>query len=461
LAVQSVKMAGGAAFFSLLGAFVLALAGAAYALLVAAPAGMLSPTEHATAFASGLVSAGALAVLLGTGTRWVPQVALAASVWFALYLLANGRAALLQPDIAGKGFVYLFWSFALVGLMVTANRPPWGQRLAVLFAAAACAVAVEGAVRLPPALRAADPTRFDALLIFVLSLLCTLLVSLGVVRFRELYATERERRQAAEALEESARRLNAAEERLRQAERLEAIGRFTGGIAHDFNNLLTVILGNADLMARQLAPGSPLLPLAEMTAEAAERGADLTQRLLAFARRQTLAPTSTDLNRLVANLEPLIRRAAGEGVEVEYRLAAEPLPIRIDVRQLEAALLNLAVNARDAMPAGGRLVLATGRRAAHEAGAENPAVDGYAHLAVQDDGIGMAEEVREHAFDPFFTTKPVGQGTGLGLSMVHGFVVQSGGHVRIDSTPGQGTVVHLFLPALAEAATPAAARPVA
>ncbi len=249
------------------------------------------------------------------------------------------------------------------------------------------------------------------------------------------------------------------EEQLRQAQRLDAVGRLTGGLAHDFNNLLTVILGTAEVLGHDLGERPGLQALAATIATAAERGSQLTNRLLAYARKQALQPVATDIGRLLTGLEPLVRRALGERLEV--RLSAEPgmHPALVDPGQLESAVLNLCINARDAMPAGGRLAIeARAERLdagqAHALG-ELGAGD-YVVIAVADTGEGMPAEVQARAFEPFFTTKPAGAGSGLGLSMVYGFVRQSQGAVRLCSEPGRGTTVWLYLPA-APAQRPAVA----
>ncbi|WP_337876038.1 PAS domain S-box protein [Elioraea sp.] len=238
-------------------------------------------------------------------------------------------------------------------------------------------------------------------------------------------------------------------ETLTQSDRLRAVGELTGGIAHDFNNLLTVILGNAELLAEHLADDPTLRPLALTVQSAAESAAGLTSRLLAFARRQALDPKVTDVARLLAGMRPLLRRTLGEHIEMCFVHAEGLWPILVDAPQLESAILNLCINARDAMPKGGRLTIETANveldaGAAEEAGGLAPGA--YVTIAVSDTGIGMTPEVMARAFDPFFTTKEVGKGSGLGLSMVWGFVKQSQGHVQVDSTVGRGTTVRIYLP---------------
>jgi PAS domain S-box-containing protein len=249
----------------------------------------------------------------------------------------------------------------------------------------------------------------------------------------------------------------AMEEQLRQAQRLEAVGQLTGGVAHDFNNLLTVILGSAETMIAELPADHQLRIVAEMTRTAAERGADLTNGLLAFARRQALAPKVTDVNRLVANMDGLLRRTFDDDIEIELVRGGGLWSALVDPAQLEASLLNLALNARDAMPNGGRLTIETAnvhlddRYAAMHDEVE---AGQYVLVAVADTGAGMAPDVVDRAFEPFFTTKEVGKGSGLGLSMVYGFTKQSGGHVKVYSELGFGTVVKLYLPRAREREQP-------
>jgi PAS domain S-box-containing protein len=242
------------------------------------------------------------------------------------------------------------------------------------------------------------------------------------------------------------------DDRLRQAQKLEAVGLLTGGIAHDFNNLLTVILGGSEVLAEEIAD-EELRSLAEMTITAARRGAELTNRLLAFARRQPLAPRRVDLGELAQGLEGLLRRTLSEAIEIRVTTRARLWPTEIDPGQLENAVLNLAINARDAMPAGGRLTIETANAVldeAYAATAPDAAPGEYVMVAVSDTGTGMAPETLARVFEPFFTTKEAGRGSGLGLSMVYGFARQSGGHVRIYSELGQGTTVRMYFPRAAD-----------
>jgi len=236
-----------------------------------------------------------------------------------------------------------------------------------------------------------------------------------------------------------------AQAALHQAQKMEAVGRLTGGVAHDFNNLLQVVGGNLQLLETSLHDDPKARRRIENARMAVERGATLTSQLLAFARRQPLRPKVIDAARLMHDMAHMMRRVIGEGIALET-VAAEGLwPICVDPSQMENALLNLAINGRDAMANAGRLVL-TARNVSREEAAALPEPADYVLLSVADSGSGMSEEIRHQAFEPFFTTKPQGAGSGLGLSMVYGFVKQSGGHVAIDSTMGVGTTVHLYLP---------------
>ena len=267
-------------------------------------------------------------------------------------------------------------------------------------------------------------------------------------------------------VEDRTSQLMVAEEALRQSQKMEAVGQLTGGIAHDFNNLLGGISGSLELLDKRLAEGrrDGLERYIASAKEGARRAASLTQRLLAFSRRQTLAPKAVDVNRLVAGMEDLIRRTVGPTIVVEVVGAGGLWTTKIDPSQLESSLLNLCINARDAMaPEGGRLTIETANKWLDERAAQERelAPGQYVSLCVTDTGTGMAPDVIARAFDPFFTTKPLGEGTGLGLSMVYGFVRQSGGQVRIYSEVGKGTTMCLYLPRYhgsveaAEADTPA------
>ena len=244
------------------------------------------------------------------------------------------------------------------------------------------------------------------------------------------------------------------EEQLRQVQKMEAIGQLTGGIAHDFNNLLTVISGNIETVQRRMSRTDPgLYRNLEAAARAVERASTLTHRLLAYSRRQPLEPRSVESNRLIMGMSDLLGRTIGANITIETVLAAGLWQVSADANQVENAILNLAVNARDAMPDGGKLTLETANTYLDEAYAKINAevIPGqYVMVAVSDTGIGMTPEVVEKAFEPFFTTKGLGEGTGLGLSQVYGFIKQSGGHIKIYSELGEGTTVRFYLPRLHE-----------
>ncbi len=238
-------------------------------------------------------------------------------------------------------------------------------------------------------------------------------------------------------------------EELRQAQKLEVVGQLTGGVAHDFNNLLTVIMGNAELLVEELAGNPRARVLAEMTSNAASRGAELTSRLLAFARRQPLQPRVLNLNRLLPAMENLLRRTLPESIEIELVQAGGLWSTEVDPGQLESAILNLALNARDAMPGGGKLTIETGNAMLDDSYAEqhhDVRAGQYMLLSLSDTGVGMSDGVARQAFEPFFTTKKAGMGSGLGLSMVYGFVKQSGGHIKLYTELGEGTTIRLYFP---------------
>ena len=280
----------------------------------------------------------------------------------------------------------------------------------------------------------------------------------------ELEARVRERtaelEQASRALQSEMADRHQAERALHQAQKMEAVGQLTGGVAHDFNNLLTVVMGNLQLLAAYHKGDAYSEELTQGALAAARRGADLNRTLLAFSRKQRLAPVAVDFNEMATGMERMLRRTLGEQVQIVV-VRSEDLPRAVvDTAQLETALLNLAVNARDAMPGGGTLTIETGAVVfdEHSAALEGDVAPGhYVMLAVSDTGEGMPSEVAARAFEPFFSTKETGKGSGLGLAMVYGFVKQSGGHVKIYSEPGIGTTVKLFLPRIAAPADAAQA----
>lgn len=274
-------------------------------------------------------------------------------------------------------------------------------------------------------------------------------------RLIDLSESERRLQSTLETLEqqveERTAQLRHNEEALRQSQKMEAVGQLTGGIAHDFNNMLTGIIGSLELLRRRLARGrtEDLDSLIDLGVTSANRAAGLTHRLLAFSRRQSLDPKAVQMNTLVLSMGELLQRSLNESIHLEMRLDDNLWVAEADPNQLESALLNLVINARDAMPEGGKLVVETSNQVLHRdftAAYSNLEPGDYVMFSVTDNGSGMPQSVVSRAFDPFFTTKPIGQGTGLGLSMIYGFSKQSRGHVSIDSEVDQGTTVRLYLP---------------
>jgi signal transduction histidine kinase len=259
-------------------------------------------------------------------------------------------------------------------------------------------------------------------------------------------------RRKAEAMVKRFQEIEANEAQVRQAQKMEAIGQLTGGVAHDFNNILTVITGTIEILGDAVKDRPNLVQITDMISAAAARGADLTRHLLAFSRRQPLQPRNTDVNALVIDAARLLRPTLGEQIEIESMLAHDSAPALIDPSQLSTAILNLALNARDAMPDGGKLTLETRNVVLDE---NYPSMTSeirpgnYVMIAVSDTGEGIPGNLLDKVFEPFFTTKEVGKGSGLGLSMVYGFVKQSNGHIKIYSEEGHGTTVKLYLPAAA------------
>ncbi|MER8430906.1 CHASE3 domain-containing protein [Mesorhizobium caraganae] len=269
-------------------------------------------------------------------------------------------------------------------------------------------------------------------------------------RFREVAVAQEELMRKNIELGNEIRTRETAESQIRQMQKMEAVGQLTGGIAHDFNNMLAVIISAMNLAQRKLARGEhDIAKFIEAAVDAATRAANLTARLLAFSRQQPLAPQVVDTNRLVTGMSDLLRRALGETIRVETVLAGGLWKTHADPSQIENAILNLAVNARDAMDDNGKLTIETANSHLDDSYAATHAevkAGQYVMIAVSDTGAGMPADVMERAFEPFFTTKPVNKGTGLGLSQVFGFVKQSGGHVKIYSEPGEGTTIKLYLP---------------
>jgi PAS domain S-box-containing protein len=271
-----------------------------------------------------------------------------------------------------------------------------------------------------------------------------------LVRIGRVEAAALEQTRLVEAVDER----EALEAQLNQLRRLESVGQLAGGIAHDFNNLLGIILNYAQFVADDIGEDSPAFADVEEIRRAAERAAALTRQLLIFSRREVVRKRVLDLNEVVSELDRLLARALGEQVELETHLASGLWPVEADPGQIEQVLVNLAVNARDAMSGGGRLVIETSN---HEIDAERAGASGgrYVRLTVSDTGGGMDEEIADHAFEPFFTTKPKGAGTGLGLSTVYGIVTEAGGQIQLYSQPGVGTTVKVHLPATERGPTPA------
>jgi signal transduction histidine kinase len=299
--------------------------------------------------------------------------------------------------------------------------------------------------------------------LFLVMTVAVLSLSSVARRHEHLEEVEANLRAANDKLSAEMLRREKAEEQLRQVQKMEAIGQLTGGIAHDFNNMLAVIMGALNIMQRRIDRGDfNIQPFMQAAIEGAQRGGALTQRMLAFARKQVLEPRPLDANKLVSGMSDLLRRTLGEVIQTEVVLAGGLWRANVDAHQLETAILNLVVNARDAMSQGGKLTLETANAyldeayvAAHGDGA---APGQYVMLAVTDTGTGMPPEVIDRAFDPFFTTKGPGKGTGLGLSQVYGFVKQSGGHIKIYSEVGQGTTFKIYLPRYHGADEPEAGR---
>ncbi|MCP8937256.1 ATP-binding protein [Alsobacter sp. SYSU M60028] len=346
------------------------------------------------------------------------------------------------------GFVELRKSAPEQGLVKTSSMFQGGQRLLGYRRLPSFPVYITAAIGTDAIARSWLDAMGGYLLIGVPSTLGLFLLSVLALR------TFKRENAALAALQSEAERREAAEAALRQVQKIEAVGRLTGGIAHDFNNLLTVVLGNLDMLLHRLDPADARARRAATLAkEGAIRAALLTQRLLAFSRQQPLSPQRVDANALVAGMSDLTRRTLGEKIKVRCVLPRDPLPVNIDANQLESAILNLAVNARDAMTDGGTLTIETaGERVAQPSrDPESPPPGDYVVIRVRDTGSGIPSDVLPKVFEPFFTTKPHGQGTGLGLSQVYGFIKQSGGYVIVESAEGRGTTVSLYLPPAGEA----------
>ena len=286
-----------------------------------------------------------------------------------------------------------------------------------------------------------------------------LLVAMALLMFVIMALDSRAIRRANRELVTQMAERQKVEEALRQSQKMEAVGRLTGGVAHDFNNMLAVVIGSLDLLVRRRLVIEPDgLRLTENALEGARRGSALTQRLLAFSRLQPLKPASVDISKSVNDIADLLRRTLGETIVVEVKFAEGLWRAHIDAAQLESAIANLAINARDAMPGGGKLTIEASNvylDQAYVAHLADVASGQYVMLEISDTGTGIAPEILDQVFEPFFTTKPQGQGTGLGLSQAHGFIKQSGGHIRIDSKLGEGAKITLFMPRSTTTVVPA------
>lgn len=370
----------------------------------------------------------------------------------------GGRVAL-DPYLSGTPFITLF-----AGIVIAAFFAGfWPAMLTILLGAAALEILVM------PFMAITQPAGFNWLptTFFLSTSLMIALIIESVFRAhddRMAVADQLARLNAGldDLVAERTRQLEketddrrAAEARLHQSEKMDAIGHLTGGIAHDFNNMLAIITGSLDLAKRRMGieADSRIVSHIDNAASAAERAAALTHRLLAYARKQPLAPSRLDVNVLVGSVHALLERTLGEQVTIDMQLDSTLWPAHADQTQLETAIINLAVNARDAMPDGGRLMIETGNVALDEAYCrrhEDLSPGEYVRIAISDTGIGMSPEVLARALDPFFTTKDVGKGTGLGLSQVYGFLKQSGGHLNLYSEQGKGTTIKLYLPRATE-----------
>ena len=383
---------------------------------------------------------GAAKVARDISARKIAQEALLESERMARAIIDTALDAFVQLDASGtiigwspKAEKMFGWSQQEVArqklgdlIIPAANRAAYSERIAQFLRGAEDGIL--GRRYEAPSLRR-DGTQFDTE------------VSLTALRRRDGFIINGFIRDITEKV--------AAEQQLKQAQKMESVGQLTGGVAHDFNNMLTVITGTIDILADAVADKPQLAAIARLISEAADRGAELTGQLLAFARKQPLQPCGTDINALMVESGKLLRAALGEHIEIETILKRGLSPALVDPNQLGSALMNLAINARDAMPNGGKLMLETSNVVLDESYATtNPDVlpGNYVLIAVSDTGAGIPQAIRDKIFEPFFTTKGVGKGTGLGLSMVYGFIKQSGGHIKVYSEEGHGTTFKIYLP---------------
>jgi signal transduction histidine kinase/ActR/RegA family two-component response regulator len=397
---------------------------------------------------------------------------------FGLAMIALGVLArlILAPQLAGFPFLTFFPAIILTGF-ICGWRP---ALVAAIFGGFAARYFFGNDELLP--VRAVTTSSWVgyALYLFAVSVV---LILVGVMHsaFRDFSNSEAQRERLTEELEsrvrdrtadleeanqrlrDEAMSLAAAEETIRQMQKMEAVGQLTGGIAHDFNNMLAIIVGSLDIAKRQLHKDSAKAERFIANAlEGAQRGAQLTSRLLAFSRQQPLDPRPLDANALLRDMSELLRRSLGESIDLETQLAENLWRTFADASQLVSAIINLCVNSRDAMPGGGTLQVETSNAEFDEVLGGQPGdvrAGAYVCVAVADTGTGMTPEVVARAFDPFYTTKAPGQGTGLGLSQVYGFVKQSGGHIKIASEVGSGTTIRVYLPRFFGPDEPAAAEP--
>jgi signal transduction histidine kinase len=383
--------------------------------------------------------------------------------------LRDGTVLVRYPDndaVVGRSYADLapfedILAHAMAGTVVTDSPLDGSRRVLAIRALTAFPLAVNVSVAEDKMLASwRRRTLTFSLVVVAASVITFGLLLLLAQRSRQVEALLGEYRLAKESVEEAHHRLleqmaerERAEAALRQAQRIEAVGQLTGGVAHDFNNLLTVLIGNIDLVQQTAVSDPALIERLKAMRAAAERGAMLTGHLLAFARRQPLLPRQVDLNAVIAGMQDLLRSALGSRVRTEMRLAPDLWATMVDPTQIELVILNLVINARDAMPNGGTVTIETGNcDRLPSANSEAPAEGEYVALRVRDRGTGMTPEIQAKAFEPFFTTKAPGAGSGLGLSQVFGTARQSGGEVMIDGAPNRGTTVAVYLPGAAPAA---------
>ena len=396
------------------------------------------------------------AVLLVTSGRWV--------LWLRYRRLRSGISAVARwSRLAAGGSLLAGLCWGLGGLILFPAMPVLGQIFLTFVIGGMCAGAVViSASHLPSLLAfllsASLPMAFlflgqetrTAAALGTMILVFAAALSLAGLHLNQFFGeTIRLRFELGAAnlrLQAEIAEREATEAALRQAQKLEAVGQLTGGISHDFNNLLTVVIGNLLLAIERAGDIPAILPLLQSARQAAERGVALIERLLAFARKQRLDPRSVDVNRLIGGIEDLLQRTLGERIRLVITAEAGLAPARVDANQLELAILNLTINARDAMPDGGNLRICLQNRFADYSRPAGLSPGKYVVVSISDTGTGMDEATLAQAFEPFFTTKEIGSGSGLGLPMVQGFAAQSGGDVRIQSKVGEGTTVELWLP---------------